>query len=73
MGHTHMEVRRKGIDINRKTTSGVSVTIVFPSAQLSSVSDERVCVSVCVCVCIHFFSLVFFVCMRMFKSTSTVD
>lgn len=25
-----MEVRQKGIDINRKTTSGVTVTIEFP-------------------------------------------
>lgn len=27
--HTQMEVRQKGIDINRKTTSGVTVTIEF--------------------------------------------
>lgn len=36
-GHTHMEVRQKGIDINRKTTSGVTVTIDFFSPFCTSV------------------------------------
>lgn len=40
-GHTHMEVRQKGIDINRKTTSGVTVTIEFSLLHRCQVCQMR--------------------------------
>lgn len=65
-GHTHMEVRQKGIDINRKNYIWCYChNRVFPSAQVSSVTWACVCMCVCAYMCR--------VCSCVFESTSSVE
>lgn len=47
---THMEVRQKGVDINRKTTTGVTVTIEFPFCTVVKVCRMSLCACACMCV-----------------------